>query len=78
VLGVAAIGDQRIRDLLAQFWIGGRRTRRHGAEIGKRIVGAWRRRALLGDGAALQAMPPSHRIHRVRHGGATTQQPSHA
>ena len=58
------IGDQRAGDVGERRAVRLRRLRRHSGQVGIRLVGAGRRRPLLGDLAAFQAMPPAHRVYR--------------
>ena len=76
VLRVGAVGDQRAGDVAERRAVRRRRLGRHGRQVGIGLVGAGRRRPLLGDLAALQAVPPAHRVDRGRE--ATSSPPAAA
>ena len=74
VLRVGAVGDQRGGDVGQRGAVGRLGLRRHGGQIRIRLVGAGRRRPLFRDLAALQVVPPTHRVHRCGERRASGQQ----
>ena len=74
VLRVGPVGDQRIGDIGERRAIRLRRLGRHRCQVRIGLVRTGRRRSLFGDLAALQIVPPGHRVHRRRKRGTARQQ----